>query len=101
MTDALGDRNIAGRARLVAPDRISVAGRVVQAGRIIIATGSRPVVPNAWRALGDRLLTSDNLFEQADLPARMAVIGLGQPWAWRWPTPLRDSVSASRPSTWV
>ncbi len=77
MTDALGDRNIAGRARLVAPDRISVAGRVVQAGRIIIATGSRPVVPNAWRALGDRLLTSDNLFEQADLPARMAVIGLG------------------------
>ncbi len=26
MTDALGDRNIAGRARLVAPDRISVAG---------------------------------------------------------------------------
>ncbi len=77
VTNALGDRNIAGRARFVAPDKLSVAGRIVQAGRIIIATGSRPVVPHAWRSLGNRLLTSDDLFEQADLPARMAVIGLG------------------------
>lgn len=76
-TDALGDRNIAGRAQFVAPDALSVAGRVVRAGKIIIATGSRPVVPEAWRTLGDRVLTSDTLFEQADLPARMAVIGLG------------------------
>ena len=77
MTDTLGDRNIAGRARFVAPDTLSVAGRIVRAGRIIIATGSRPVVPDAWRSLGDRMLTSDDIFEQADLPARMAVIGLG------------------------
>jgi dihydrolipoamide dehydrogenase len=35
------------------------------------------VVPAPWRALGGRLLTSDTLFEQETLPARMAVIGLG------------------------
>ena len=34
-------------------------------------------MPAAWRALGGRLLTSDTLFEQDDLPARIAVVGLG------------------------
>lgn len=76
-TDGLGDRNIPGRARFEAPDTLSVDGRLVRAARIIIATGSRPIVPEEWRSLGDRLLTSDTLFEQEDLPARMAVVGLG------------------------
>lgn len=30
-----------------------------------------------WRALGERVLTSDTLFEQETLPARMVVIGVG------------------------
>src|SRR5690606_12500677 len=47
------------------------------ARHIIIATGSRPIVPEPWRDLGDRLLTTDSLFEQQTLPPRMAVIGLG------------------------
>jgi dihydrolipoamide dehydrogenase len=76
-THALGERNIAGRARFMSPDTLSVAGRVVRARTIIIATGSRPVVPEAWRTLGDCTLTTDDLFEQTDLPSRMAVVGLG------------------------
>jgi dihydrolipoamide dehydrogenase len=76
-TDALGEKNIAGRARFIEPDTLSVNGRTIRADRIIIATGSRPVVPDAWRTLGDRLLTSDNLFEQTDVPPSIAVIGLG------------------------
>lgn len=51
--------------------------RELRARGIIIATGSQPVVPAPWRALGERLLTSDTLFEQESLPARMVVIGLG------------------------
>jgi dihydrolipoamide dehydrogenase len=35
------------------------------------------VVPAPWRAFGDRILTTDNLFEQTDLPRRIAVIGMG------------------------
>jgi dihydrolipoyl dehydrogenase len=77
LTDGLGERNIAGRARVVAPQAIEVNGERIEAARIIVATGSRPIVPAAWRALGDRLLTTDELFEQADLPRRIAVIGLG------------------------
>ncbi len=76
-TERLGDRNIPGRARFVEPDTLSVNGRLIKAERIIIATGSRPVVPGPWRGLGDRLLTTDSLFEQEDLPPAIGVIGLG------------------------
>ncbi|MGE0022053.1 MAG: dihydrolipoyl dehydrogenase [Hyphomicrobium sp.] len=76
-TDDIGERNIPGRARLVGPDRVEVAGRIISARRIVIATGSRPIVPSAWTSLGDRVLTTDTLFEQSDLPRRIAVIGMG------------------------
>jgi dihydrolipoamide dehydrogenase len=76
-TDDIGARNIPGRAVLVAPDRLEVNGRFIEARRIIIAAGSSPVVPKPWRALGDRLITTDELFEQRELPRRIAVVGLG------------------------
>lgn len=68
---------IASNARLVAPDVVEVAGQRIRAGAIVIATGSRPIVPKPWQAFGDRVLTTDELFEQEDLPRRIAVIGLG------------------------
>lgn len=52
-------------------------GERIRADAVIIATGSRPIVPDAWQAFRDRILTTDELFEQADLPASIAVIGLG------------------------
>ncbi|KIH77419.1 dihydrolipoamide dehydrogenase [Geoalkalibacter ferrihydriticus] len=76
-TETLGERNIAGQARFLEPDTLAVGDRRVRANKIIIATGSSPVVPDAWQRLGKRILTSDDLFEQIDLPSKMAVIGLG------------------------
>ncbi|MDP1557574.1 MAG: dihydrolipoyl dehydrogenase [Nitrosomonas sp.] len=76
-TEELGERAISGRARLLAPDRLEVNGQELQARNIIIATGSRPIVPSSWRGLEERLLTTDTLFEQETLPARMAVVGMG------------------------
>ena len=64
-------------ARFVAPTLLEVTGRRIRAGRVVIATGSRPLVPPAWRAFGERVFTSDELFELDDLPASVAVIGLG------------------------
>ncbi|MEO7066464.1 MAG: dihydrolipoyl dehydrogenase [Rhodanobacter sp.] len=49
----------------------------VHAARIIIATGSRPTIPDALRAAGDRLLVSDDVFEWQDLPRSVAVFGAG------------------------
>ena len=76
-TDSLGDRNIAGCARLLGPNRVEVNGQELTAKRIIIATGSRPIVPPPWRAFGDRILTTDTLFEQESLAPRIAVVGMG------------------------
>jgi dihydrolipoamide dehydrogenase len=76
-TENLGERNIAGRARMLGPQRIEVDGREIRARTIIIATGSRPVVPKPWRDFGDRVLTTDTLFEQKNLPSRIAVVGMG------------------------
>ncbi|MDZ7780553.1 MAG: dihydrolipoyl dehydrogenase [Gemmatimonadota bacterium] len=73
----LGERAVSGRARLLGPDRVVVEGRELTARRIILAPGSRPVVPGAWARFGDRILTTDSLFEQPDLPGRVAVVGLG------------------------
>lgn len=76
-TEDLGDHAIAGRARLRGPNQIDVDGRRINARNIVIATGSRPVVPASWHAFGERILTTDTLFEQRDLPQRIAVIGMG------------------------
>ena len=76
-TDDLGERNIPGRARFLGPDTIEIGGRKLSAKRIVIATGSRPIVLGPWEALGERLMTTDTLFEQEDLPRRIGVIGMG------------------------
>lgn len=75
-TDA-GERAISGHARLLDAQRVEVNGQVYTARRIIIATGSRPIVPEDWLAFGNRILTTDTLFEQPTLGPRVAVIGLG------------------------
>lgn len=77
-TDVLPESQlISGYARFVGENRLEVNGEQIEAECIIIATGSEPVVPEIWKSLGDRLLTSDTIFEQASLPKRVAVIGLG------------------------
>ena len=71
-------RLMRGAARFIGPDAVEVNGERIEAKAFIIATGSRPIVPAAWQEkFGDRLLTTDTLFEQEDLPATMAVIGMG------------------------
>jgi dihydrolipoamide dehydrogenase len=75
--DNLGKRAISGRARLLGPGRFEVNGATVEARAIILAPGSRPIVPEPWRKFGDRILTTDTLFGQKDLPRRIAVIGMG------------------------
>ncbi|MFO7608385.1 MAG: dihydrolipoyl dehydrogenase [Candidatus Krumholzibacteriia bacterium] len=77
VTDDLGERSIQGRARLVAADTVEVDGRSHRARAIVLATGSSPFVPEAWRDLGRDVFTTDQLFEREDLPRRLAVLGLG------------------------
>jgi dihydrolipoamide dehydrogenase len=78
VTDGLDEAHlIDGYARFVANDTIEVNGEQIKAKSIIIATGSTPIVPAAWQDFADDVVTTDEFFELEDLPASMAVIGLG------------------------
>jgi len=76
------DDRLCGRARFLDANTLLVrqedGGNVrVRARTTVIATGSRPVVPALFAAAGDRLLTSDDVFELRSLPCSLAVIGTG------------------------
>ncbi|MCG6942157.1 MAG: dihydrolipoyl dehydrogenase [Thiohalocapsa sp.] len=68
-------------ARFLEPTLLAVGSgddeQRIRAGAVVIATGSTPLVPAAWQAFGEKLLTTDSLFELEDLPASVAVVGLG------------------------
>lgn len=49
----------------------------MSAERIVIATGSSPVIPDFLRDAGERLLISDDLFELDNLPESIAIFGPG------------------------
>lgn len=68
---------IDGYAKFISNDSIEVNGEQIKAKVIIIATGSSPVVPATWQDFADDIITTDEFFELEDLPASMAVIGLG------------------------
>ena len=72
-----GDDLLMGRARFVGPSTLDVDGRRVEAKVVIVATGSRPVVPGFLKELGDRVLTTDTLFDLDELPANIGMLGLG------------------------
>lgn len=76
-TNQFSDKLVAAEACLLGPQRILAGDRVIDCQRVIIATGSRPVMPEPWQQLGDALLTSDTVFEQQHFGHNIAVIGLG------------------------
>lgn len=74
---AAGDNLLMGRARFIGPTVLDVEGRRVEAKAVIVATGSSPVVPGFLAGLGDRVLTTDTLFDLDELPASIGMLGLG------------------------
>jgi len=69
---------IEGYTRFVEPNVLEMEdGQRIRAGHIIVATGSRPIIPAAWQAFRDRIITTDEFFELEELPPSIAVVGLG------------------------
>ena len=67
-----------GEARFLDDHRLQVGeDMIVEAERIVIATGSRPVYPGFFAAAGDLLATNDDVFDWQDLPDSAAVFGAG------------------------
>jgi dihydrolipoamide dehydrogenase len=67
-----------GHARFLGPQTLLVDDHTtVQASRIVIATGSTPVRLAKLANAGPGVISSDDIFELADLPSSMAVLGTG------------------------
>lgn len=78
VTDALDEAHlIDGYASFVDEQTIEVNGQRYKANSVVIATGTVAIVPQAWQSFKDDIITTDELFELEDLPASVAVIGLG------------------------
>ena len=69
---------IEGRARLVNHDTVAVGERRITAPRILLATGSRPRLPDDIPGLAEaRPLTSETVFDLTEAPGSLGIIGGG------------------------
>ncbi len=73
----LGDKVLAGKAQFLDANTLKVNNDEIRAEKIIIATGSSPIFDPAWETFKEHILTTDELFEQKDLPPTLGVLGLG------------------------
>ena len=75
--EALGVRVIKGAARFVGPDSLAVDERRIVARRIVVATGSSPLVPPIEGLSRTPYFTNETIFDLETLPAHLVVIGGG------------------------
>jgi pyruvate/2-oxoglutarate dehydrogenase complex dihydrolipoamide dehydrogenase (E3) component len=73
----MGVEVVFGAARFAARDRIDVAGRWLEAPRMVVATGARPAVPPIPGLEDAGYLTHLTVFDLETLPRRLVVIGGG------------------------
>ncbi|BBL23489.1 dihydrolipoyl dehydrogenase [Comamonas terrigena] len=79
LNDLAGDALLSGQARFTGPQTLLLeGGTTVEAKAFVLATGSEATRPQALHdALGDKLITTDELFYLDALPRSLAVVGLG------------------------
>ncbi|NHZ44132.1 dihydrolipoyl dehydrogenase [Massilia aquatica] len=67
-----------GHARFTGPHSLQVDEHTrIEAARVVIASGSTPVMLPQLKDVGDRVIVSDAVFDWTDLPESVAVIGTG------------------------
>lgn len=72
------ERKIMGEAKFIDEHTIQVDDHTqIRAERIVIASGSRPIVLPQWSAVGDKLIINDDVFSWDTLPESVAVFGPG------------------------
>jgi dihydrolipoamide dehydrogenase len=77
-----GVRTVRGEGRLAGPHAVAVAAadgseEIVEAEAIVLATGSRPRVPDWATPDGDRVLTTRQAYPPPELPDHLIVVGSG------------------------
>jgi len=75
--EGFGVRVIKAQARFVAADEVEVGGERLKARRFVLATGSRAMVPPIPGLDSVPFMTNETVFENAERPAHLIVIGGG------------------------
>ncbi len=75
--NGLGVRVIEGEAHFTERDTVAVDGYAIKARRFVIATGSSPAVPEIPGLAETPYLTNDTVFDLAEFPHHLIVIGAG------------------------
>ncbi|MBL4918774.1 dihydrolipoyl dehydrogenase family protein [Szabonella alba] len=75
--EGLGVRVIRDHARFTAPDRVAAGAFQITARRFVIATGSRPVIPQIPGLADLPFLTNETLFALRECPSHLIVLGGG------------------------
>lgn len=71
-------RRIMGEAKFIDAHTVQIDDHTqIKAERIVIATGSRPIILPEWEKLGDKLIINDDVFSWETLPESVAVFGPG------------------------
>ena len=73
----MGVTCIKGQALLVDGHHVEVAGRVISAKSVILATGAESAIPPIQGLLAAKPLTSENLWDLHTLPSRLVILGGG------------------------
>lgn len=71
------EKLVRARAKFMDANTLQIGSEQVKADKVIIATGSRPILPPHWSQYKDYLIDTDAFFELPTLPETVAVIGLG------------------------
>ena len=71
------EQKISGQARFVEDSRLEIGNSQVRAGRVVIASGTSPSIPDFLEQVRDRVSVNDDLFEWKTLPESVAVFGAG------------------------
>jgi mycothione reductase len=77
---ATGSENVTliqGTARFIGDKVLDVEGRTIAAPNVLVAAGSRPVIPQIPGLVETGFHTSDSIMRLDDLPARLGIIGGG------------------------
>ena len=81
LLDSQRVKMISGSARLVGADKVEVTSlegvQALPADRVLIATGSRPRIPDFCQPDGDRILTTRDCYPPKVLPEHIVIVGSG------------------------
>lgn len=68
---------IEGRGEVIAPYKVKVKGKILEASSIVIGTGSRPFIPEGIDFDGESIITSNEVLMLDTLPKEIAIYGEG------------------------